>query len=142
MQDREQIVLAIRASWTIETSSDPDDWTPDNPSRGQCDASSFVFWEKFRGDLVLAEVFRDGVRTEHHYWNRIDGMDIDLTAEQFTHDEEIVEKSVLSNQFLRANAGDMHQELRDRIDMLRTAVDARLAVAQSSEATGLSAPSQ
>jgi hypothetical protein len=36
----------------------------------------------------------------------------------------------------------MHQELRDRIDMLRTAVDARLAVAQSSEATGLSAPSQ
>ena len=126
MQDREDVVGAIRQSWSQQTSSVPDDWTPENPARGQCDASSFVFWEIFGGDLVLAEVFVDGEQTEHHYWNRIDGGDIDLTLEQFIYGEVIREKSVLSNGDIHEKLPTMRSELRDRIDLMRDSVVAKL----------------
>lgn len=127
LPDREVAVSAIRASWSRDTSANPDEWTPQNPSRGQCDASSFVFWELFGGDLVLAKVFVDDVQTEHHYWNRIDGEDIDLTGEQFQAGEDIREPSVVPDAYLRENAPTMREELRHRIDLLRDAVNTKIA---------------
>jgi len=127
MIDRTLIVDAIEQSWSKDTSAVPDEWNADNPSRGQCDVSSFVLWELAGGNLVLAEVFIDGERSEHHYWNRLDSGDIDLTRGQFTNGEEIREKMVLPNDDIAANAPTMRHEQRIRIGALRDSVHRRLA---------------
>ncbi len=127
MRDRQRVVEAIRQSWSKETSGTPEEWTATNPARGQCDASSFVFWEHFGGALVLAEVYVEGTQIEHHYWNRVDGEDIDLTREQFTNGEGFREKRVLSREFIQENAASMKSDLRRRIDLMRESVAERLA---------------
>jgi hypothetical protein len=88
---------AIRASWSLET-CDPTDaaqWTPANPSRGQCAATALVVHDLFGGQLLEAEVhFLDGSLQGFHYWNRLDGVDVDLTREQFTSQEALQEPRV------------------------------------------------
>ena len=129
--DREDVIEAIRESWTRETSAAPDEWDADNPARGQCDVSSFVLWEHVGGDLVEAEVFVDGTKTEHHYWNRVGDEDIDITGEQFTGDEVITEHRTLTEATIIASRDQMREELQARIAVLRVAVDRRLAAIPS-----------
>ena len=82
---------AIRACWTVDTSDDADEWSLDNPSRGQCDITSLVVHDLFGGDLVAADVYRDGERIEGHMWNRLSsGIEIDLTRDQFRRRETLV----------------------------------------------------
>jgi hypothetical protein len=90
-----QIEAAIRASWGPDTADEDDDWTPENPSRGQCDVTCLVVHDIFGGDVLAAGVFRDGERVESHMWNRLPGgMEVDLTREQFRNGEVIGEHSV------------------------------------------------
>ena len=90
-----EIEDAIRASWGPDTADEDDDWTPDNPSRGQCDVTSLVLHDIFGGELLVAEVFRNGERVEAHMWNRLPGgIEVDLTRDQFKNGEEIGEPSV------------------------------------------------
>jgi hypothetical protein len=43
------------------------------------------------GDLIMGEVHVAGVQIGHHHWNRLpDGSEVDLTADQFRPDEEVV----------------------------------------------------
>jgi hypothetical protein len=90
----EALQVAIRTSWSLET-CDPIDaaqWTPDNPSRGQCAVSALVVHDFFGGQLLEAEVlFDDGSRQGFHYWNRLSSGDVDLTSEQFTQREIVQE---------------------------------------------------
>ena len=123
-QDR--LFAAIRASWSAATSTHGDAWSPENPSWGQCDASSFVAWEHLGGELVLGEIFVEGDKTEFHYWNRIAGVDIDLTAEQFEGTEEIRQVAVLTSAEIAAKQGDMRPDVQRRIELLRTAVTDQL----------------
>lgn len=127
MPDREEIFEAIRSSWSIETCGEPEKWTPDNPAKGQCDASSFVAWEYLGGDLVLGKVLINGEQTEHHYWNRIDGEDFDLTRAQFVDGEDIVEVAVVENEFLKTNQGTMKAKVMARIGIMRDLVAAKVA---------------
>lgn len=80
------IESAIRASWALDTCDDVDveDWTPDNPARGQCGATTLVLHDLLGGQIADAEV-RDGEHVQgHHSWLRTSGgVDIDLTREQF-----------------------------------------------------------
>jgi hypothetical protein len=124
--DRDDVVEAIRACWSEETSSSDGEWTIENPAKGQCDVSSFVAWDYLGGDLVLAKVFVDGEQVEHHYWNRIDGFDLDLTREQYSDDEEIVEHAVLQDEFLLTNQRSMKPDVMARIEIMRGAVTERL----------------
>jgi hypothetical protein len=49
----------------------------------------------FGGDILAAEVFRNGERVEAHMWNRLPGgMELDLTRDQFKNGEVIGEPSV------------------------------------------------
>jgi hypothetical protein len=90
-----EIEEAIRASWGLDTAEEDDDWTPDNRSRGQCDVTSLVVHDIFGGDILAAEVFRNGERVEAHMWNRLPGgMELDLTRDQFKNGEVIGEPSV------------------------------------------------
>jgi len=84
MRTLRQIEDAIRASWNLDTADPDDGWTPDNPSRGQCDVTTLVVHDIFGGDILAAEVFLDGDRVEAHMWNRLPGgLELDLTRDQF-----------------------------------------------------------
>jgi hypothetical protein len=55
-----------------------------------------VIHEVFGGVLLVSDVFRDGVRVETHYWNRLpSGPEVDLTREQFGRGEKFGEPRVI-----------------------------------------------
>ena len=87
----------IRASWSA-ASCDPVDapWSPDNPSKGQCNVTALVVQDHLGGDLLMAEVLNaDGTRQGVHFWNRLtDGTEVDLTREQFRAGEQVQEPEV------------------------------------------------
>ena len=76
---------------------------------------------------MLNQVFLDGQLSEHHYFNRIDGEDFDITFEQFGGAEEITEIGVLSSEQIVAQRSELKEDVRGRIDEFRKRVDARLA---------------
>jgi hypothetical protein len=58
--------------------------------------TALVVHDLFGGELLEAEVhFRDGSRQGFHYWNRLDGVEVDLTREQFSGREVIQEPHVI-----------------------------------------------
>ena len=89
----EQVTAAVRAAWCRETcdDSDPDDWSPATPDRGQCGATALVLHDLLGGELLLAEVLLpDGSRQGVHWWNRLPGgAEADLTREQFAPHEVV-----------------------------------------------------
>lgn len=64
--------------WSAETAFWPEQWTPDRPSVGQCAVTSLLVFDRFGGDIL--RTVNQGVP---HYWNRIGGLDVDLTRDQF-----------------------------------------------------------
>ena len=90
-----QLEEAIRESWSLDTAEEDDGWTPENPSRGQCDITSLVVHDFFGGEVLAAGVFLDGERVEAHMWNRlVSGIEVDLTRDQFRRGEVIGEPTV------------------------------------------------
>ena len=94
----EVLEAAIRASWSLET-CDPTDvpgWTRANPSLGQCAVTALVVHDLLGGGLLEAEVHHpDGSRQGFHYWNRLAGVDIDLTRAQFASGERVQEPHLI-----------------------------------------------
>jgi hypothetical protein len=89
-----QLEQAIRESWSEDTSDPRDgvDWSPENPSLGQCDVTSLVVHDLLGGELVAADVYLDGERVEAHMWNRLScGLEVDLTRDQFRRGEIVGE---------------------------------------------------
>ena len=83
---------AIRGAWSLDTAEEDDGWTPENPSRGQCDITTLVVNDLLGGELLSADVYLDGERVEAHMWNRLpSGIEVDLTREQFRRGEIIGE---------------------------------------------------
>ena len=79
---------AIRESWSGETSADPDEWSPESPSRGQCDVTALLVRSYLGGEILVANVLHEGRRVERHAWNRLpSGVTIDLTRDQFKRGE-------------------------------------------------------
>ena len=126
MTSRAVVIEAIEASWSSSTSGVPDEWSQSNPAKGHCDVSSFVAWEHLGGDLVLGQVHLGGEFQEYHYWNRIDGVDLDLTRSQFRAGEIITEKTVLEADYLAGNQDAIRPEVAARIATFREIVAQRL----------------
>ncbi len=90
-----QLEQAIRSSWSRDTADADNDWTPDNPSCGQCDITSLVVQDLLGGELLGADVHLDGARVEAHMWNRLpSGLEVDLTREQFRRGQVVGEPVV------------------------------------------------
>lgn len=69
----------LRRAWSADTSADPENWTPERPSHGQCAVTALVVQDFLGGRLMKGEV--NGVS---HYWNKVGGgTAIDLTWDQF-----------------------------------------------------------
>lgn len=120
------LIDAIAASWSADTASPPEAWTTANPSKGHCDVTSLVVREIVGGDLKLAQVFRNGGLSEHHYWNVLpDGEELDLTKAQFDGDETFGDPTMMDAEFF-ASAGPMNPALVARLDAFRAEVDKNL----------------
>jgi hypothetical protein len=65
--------------WRRETSYDPEKWSPENPTHGQCAITALVIQDLLGGDLLKGKV-----NGADHYWNRLpDSSEFDLTRDQF-----------------------------------------------------------
>jgi len=94
------IERVIRSAWSQQTCDPVEraEWSTDNPARGQCAVTALVVQDLFGGELLLAEVRNaDGSRQGVHYWNRLaNGVEVDLTREQFTATEIVQEPAVIA----------------------------------------------
>lgn len=82
MPTLEELIAALRASWSAETAFEANDWSKENPARGQCVVSSLVVQDYFGGDLRRYAV--SGDKTETHYANLLEsGVILDTTASQY-----------------------------------------------------------
>lgn len=70
---------------------DLEQWSPQNPARGQCAVTALIVQELVGGELLLADVHNhDGSRQGVHFWNRLaGGLEVDLTREQFLPTEVV-----------------------------------------------------
>lgn len=112
------IEAAVRAAFSRELCSPDDlaDWTPGNPSRGHCAVTALTLHDLLGGDLLVAEVTRGGERTGYHSWNRIGGVEVDLTREQFAPDEVVGEPEVVHRPpGLPGPYTDQYLEMRRRV---------------------------
>lgn len=75
MRDANKILECLRHAWSIDSSSR---WTPANPAAGQCSVTALVLQDKYGGELLYTET-----HVGPHFYNRIDGVRYDFTAEQF-----------------------------------------------------------
>ena len=75
-EDRLRSVLA--RAWSLETAKQ---WTPDRPAAGQCNVTTVVVHDLFGGDILKTSLPDYDV---DHFYNRIDGVVVDLTDSQFS----------------------------------------------------------
>ncbi|WP_428239511.1 YunG family protein [Gynuella sp.] len=90
----DDVLKALQDSWSLESTEEPENWTPSNPSRGQCGISSLIINDYFGGKLVLWKVFVGEDQVGFHYSNELpDGTPFDSTGDQFWESEELKEPS-------------------------------------------------
>jgi hypothetical protein len=96
LSDLEQ---AIRGAWSSETTFASAGYlarAPGSPARGQCGPTALVVRDLLGGDLLVSDVSVDGVVDGVHYWNRLSsGLHLDLTRDQFTVGELVLEPRVV-----------------------------------------------
>ena len=92
--DIETLKQALLNCWNKETCYPPvaNDWSSKNPARGQCGATVLVVHDYFGGEILKAK-FEDGTS---HFWNLINGKEIDLTRSQFDKNKSIPTPKILS----------------------------------------------
>lgn len=79
----ERLCRRLQKAWSAATTSDPAHWTTANPAWGQCAVTACAVQDEIGGEVVWAEAQLPDGRRISHYFNRVDGREIDLTAGQF-----------------------------------------------------------
>lgn len=103
--DAKLVSAKLRRAWSSATSSR---WTTDNPANGQCSVTALLLHERFGGELLKTRI-----GAADHFYNRIAGQRVDLTADQFadpityddlpaTVDEALADTSTVQLDALRA----------------------------------------
>jgi hypothetical protein len=101
-----RVATALLGSWSIQTSGN---WLANNPACGQCNVTALLINELFGGD-ILKTPLPEG----DHFYNRIAGERVDLTASQFeapisyldvtsNRDEALAGTSIAKYESLRAS---------------------------------------
>jgi hypothetical protein len=73
-----RIKAALLQSWSARTSVIYSEEAA--PSYGQCAPTAIVIWERFGGEILKTDGWPPNGR---HFYNRINGIRLDFTAEQF-----------------------------------------------------------
>lgn len=83
-KDRLAIIqTALEDSWTAETSASPDRWSTKNAALGQCATTACVVQDYMGGEIVNSVATLPDGSTDSHYFNIIEGEEVDLTRVQF-----------------------------------------------------------
>ncbi|MFZ3032197.1 MAG: hypothetical protein WA082_04120 [Candidatus Moraniibacteriota bacterium] len=114
---------ALRKSWAKETSYFPDLWTADNSALGQCAVTALVVNDYLGGEIVWAEAVLPDGQTISHYFNLIDGKEIDLTRSQFP-ERTAIPKGVMKNKNFTTTRDFVlsSENTRKRYEILRAVV--------------------
>ncbi len=92
--DIDDLSHALQKSWSKQTSSNPNEWSKDNPARGQCVPTALVIQDYLGGDLVRYEVSTKRLK-ETHYANLTEDKSlIDLTICQYQEPVKMIIKPV------------------------------------------------
>lgn len=116
-----KIEAAVRASWGPETAYASAAYMArgrEQPSRGQCGTTALVVQDLLGGDLMVADVQCEGQVEGVHYWNAMPGgVELDLTRDQFTTGESLVDRRrITTRRNSSATAGEeAYQLLRQRV---------------------------
>jgi len=96
-EQMEKIRSALEQSWSKSTSYLYGiDGAP--PSYGQCAQTAIVIWETFGGQILKTD--NVPMRSGRHFYNRINGVRCDFTADQFDipeYSHRLVYKDILSS---------------------------------------------
>ncbi len=105
-----EIEAAVRASWGPDTSYASDAYMSrgaGQPSRGQCGTTALVVHDLLGGDLMVADLEHEGLVDGVHYWNVLpDGVEVDLTRDQLTPRERLVDVRRVAVPRNRSSAGE------------------------------------
>jgi hypothetical protein len=128
MHTLQEVTSAIENSWSVYTAFDRDQWSPDNPARGQCVVSALIIQDLFGGRLQKTQVTFNG-HIESHYRNVLpDGTIIDTTRSQYPASQEIKATEITLGDYT-----NLRQKLfaeantESRYKLLRTTVLMKLA---------------
>ncbi len=115
-----EIETAVRASWgpdTLFASADYMARGSGQASRGQCGTTALVIQTLLGGDLMVADVEYGGRVEGVHYWNVTPGgVELDLTRDQFTPAESLVNQRRVEGGRNSSSAGEQpFQVLRQRV---------------------------
>lgn len=80
----EELKDKLEKAWCAETSYYSETWNEANPTYGQCAVTALLVNDILGGEIVWAEVDLFDGKKESHYFNLIDGKEIDITRSQFT----------------------------------------------------------
>lgn len=108
----------LERCWQDDTTyASVDEYERNDPAYGQCAVSALLVHEYFGGDILRGKtVCEDTYFNGRHYWNIINGVNLDFTWRQFPAgtaviDIEIVDvKKLLAGKDLR----ERYQRLKDR----------------------------
>ncbi len=74
---------SLLAAWTAATAYDAANWSRDNAAYGQCAVTACVVQDYLGGDIVWAEAVLPTGEKMSHFFNRLNGAELDLTRSQF-----------------------------------------------------------
>lgn len=103
----EDIERSLQAAWRGDT-SDSNAWHADTPELGQAAVSALIVQYAYGGIVV-----EGSVGDQKHFWNRINGEDVDLTRSQYSANDELVETAEAPGKSMH------HPTLQDRFAVLR-----------------------
>jgi hypothetical protein len=81
--DRQTIEAAVVNAWDESTSASPEKWSPENRALGHCAVTACIVQDYLGGDIVNTTATLPDGSTDSHYYNVVDGKDVDLTRSQF-----------------------------------------------------------
>jgi hypothetical protein len=115
-----EIEAAVRSSWGSDTFFASAEYMARGSgklSRGQCGTTALVIQNLLGGDLLIADVEYEGRVEGVHYWNVMPGgVELDLTRDQFTAGEALVNERRVTAGRNPSSAGEHpFQVLRRRV---------------------------
>jgi hypothetical protein len=113
---------ALKASWNEDTAypGDMSKWTRNNPSIGQCAATSLVAQDLLGGTIHANSDF-------HHYWNQLpSGAFVDFTHDQFGIDEPIASQGEVERHSILQGEKASRALTKQRYEVLKERVQKEL----------------
>jgi hypothetical protein len=115
---------ALQKCWSKETSYSPEKWSEENPALGQCAVTALVVKDYLGGDILWAEALLPDGQKISHYFNFIDGEEVDLTRSQFP-EGTIIPKGIEKKKDFSTTRDFMlsSENTRKRYEMLKKSVE-------------------